>query len=209
MNRTIRTLAAAATLTLLGVALPAAADVGDPDDRKVEVRGPDGDLRKLARVHDEVVVDVTPEEAWAILADFGQVQDHIAAIVESDWVGEPGLDADAARYCDLVFGKREVHVKERIFELVDGESFTYDVYDWTNFPLKHMHVTFGVRVDEQGQTRLYNVVDYRLKPGMMTGMMRGRMHKSARSSVLAFKHALETGQGNLTADELLASYPDA
>lgn len=207
MNAIFRTALVTAALAL---SVPAAANMGDDwDAKKVEVAGPDGTLHKLHRVTAEVTVDATPEEAWELLADFGGVQDYFQSIYESDWIGDPELDEDAARYCKINFQGRDLMVKERIFELTDGESFTYDVYDWTNFPLNRMHNTFGVYVDEMGHTVVYNVIDYKLKPAFLSGMMRGQLRGSAHATMLAMKHVLETGEGDLTRDELEELYPNA
>lgn len=184
-------------------------DVASWQERRVEVAGPGGEERKLARVAYEVEVEVSPEEAWAALADFGGVQDYVASITGSDWIGEAELGHEAARYCDISLPRRSVHVKERIFAFEDGAYFTYDVYDWTNFPLKQMHNTFGVRVDDQGRTHLYNVIDYKLKPALLTGVMRGQLRNSARNALLAFKHYLETGEANAAQASIEARYPDA
>jgi hypothetical protein len=206
MNRIIR--AATATAALL-LALPAAAmEDARWDDRRVEVEGPDGELYGLTRVSWDVVVDASPEDAWALLADFGGVQEYVDTITESDWIGAPVLDDGAARYCKLDFQGRDILVKERIFDLEEGAWFTYDVYDWTNFPLKRMHNTFGVTVDQAGNTVVYNIIDYKLKPAFLSGIMRGQLRSSARSSLLALKHYLETGEGDVPPDELDALYPN-
>jgi hypothetical protein len=207
MNRIIHTTLAATALLL---ALPAAAmDEDTFDERRVEVEGPDGEWYKLTRVSAEVVVDATPEEAWSVLADFGAVQDYVASVAESDWIGDAVLEEGAARYCDIHFQGRDLHVKERIFDLEDGAWFTYDVYDWSNFPLTRMHNTFGVTVDDAGRTVLYNVIDFKLKPAFLTGLLRGQMQGSARASLLSVKHWLETGESDAPREELEALYPNA
>jgi hypothetical protein len=191
------------------VAVPALASTADFDDKRVEVVGPQGEMHSLVRASASVVVEVPPEQAWALLADFGSVQDYFASIVKSDWIGDPGLAEGSERFCDLSFQGRDVHVKERIFELEPGSHFVYDVYDWENFPLKRMHNTFGVRVDAQGRTVVYNVIDFKLKPAMMSGLMRKTMAGSARATMLGMKHVLETGDGTLSREALEALYPDA
>lgn len=203
-----------ATLVGLALAPSAIADVSpstdpglweDDFERSVKVETPDGN-RRLARVSYEVPVDVSPDKVWALLADYGAVQDHFPAIVDSDYIGSSDLGEGTARFCDIDFNGRAVHVKERILEIEHGAWFTYDVYEARNFPLNTMRVGFGVRVDEAGQTFAYNIIDYRLKPAAMTGLLRGNMRNSARSTVLAIKHVLETGEQR-SGDELDQLYP--
>ena len=178
----------------------------DDLDRAVKVDTDHG-ARRLARVAYEVPVDATPDEVWALLADYGAVHDYFPAIVDSDYVDDVPFGMDCARFCDIDFNGRAVHVKERIFAFDEGSEFTYDVYESENFPIDTMHVTFGVRVGDDGGTQVYNVIDYRLKPAMMTGLFRGRFRRSARSTVLGIKHVLETDE-RVSGDTLDALYSD-
>lgn len=179
----------------------------DLTKRHVVHEDPFGKRTRLARVYHERIVDASPAEAWAVLADYGGVHAYAPVVTASDLVGDsPETGLDCVRSCDLSFQGRDVTIKERVFAWDEGRSYTYTVYDAVNFPLKKMHVTFGVRVDEQGRTVLYNIVDYRLKPGIMTGFMRGTMRKSTMTSVLSYKHYLETGEPAPDIDQLVARY---
>lgn len=168
---------------------------------------PAGASTRLARVFHERVVDASPEEAWALLSDYGNVHAYAPVVTASGLLGdspESGLHCD--RSCSLDFQGRQVEIKERVFAWDEGSSFTYDVYEAQNFPLKKMHVTFGVRQDALGRTVVYNIIDYRLKPGIMTGFMRRTMRRSAVTSVLSFKHYLETGEPASDAGILVDRY---
>ncbi|MCO4745408.1 MAG: SRPBCC family protein [Proteobacteria bacterium] len=178
----------------------------DEDLRSVKVHTEAG-KRRLARVSYEVPVDAPPSEVWALLADYGAVHEYFPSIVDSDYVGPDGLEADTARFCDIDFNGRNVHVKERITAIEDNAWFVYDVYETVNFPIDTMHVAFGVRTDDDGQTWVYNIIDYRLKPAMMTGMLRGSFHNSARNTVLGIKHVVETDE-RLNSDALDVIYPE-
>jgi len=196
-----------ALIAAFGLASGVAHAAPDFDAKRVQVADPDGETVRMTRASAQVVVDASPEEVWELLADFGGVEDYLLAITASDWIGGTEMGDGAARYCDISFQGRNVHVKERIFDYVEGSEFTYDVYDWTNFPLDRMHNTFGVMVDDAGQTVVYNVIDYKLKPRMLSGVMRGTMSRSARGSLLGIKHYLETGDASLDRDQLFARYP--
>ncbi len=85
--------------------------------------------------------------------------------------------------------------------------FTYDVYESVNFPLDKMLASFGVRTDDVGQTWVHNIIDYRLKPAMMTPLFRGTMEDSARNTVLGIKHVVERDEV-LYSDRLREFYAD-
>ncbi|MGI9542449.1 MAG: hypothetical protein ACR2MX_04270, partial [Cyclobacteriaceae bacterium] len=112
------------------------------------------------------------------------------------------------RYCDINFKKREIKVKEKIvdWQIADQKKeYMYDVYEFENFPMKKMYNVWGVR-EENGEVFLYNKVFYKMKPGMMTGLMRGQMKKVARDGVLSYKHYVETGEGNVASKVLREKY---
>ena len=179
----------------------------DLDKRRVVHVDPFGKKTRLTRVYHERVVETSPAEAWAVLADYGGVHSYAPIVTASGLVGDsPETGLDCVRACDLDFQGRSVRIKERVFVWDEGRSYTYVVYDAVNFPLKKMHVTFGVRVDERGRTVLYNIIDYRLKPGFLTPVMRGQMKTSALTSVLSYKHYLETGASAPDPDTLVARY---
>jgi len=208
MNNTFFASATVALTALL--ASPAsAADLYDRDleKQKVEVMDDNGDSWNLTRVFHERVVDATPEEAWQSLADYGGVAHVSPTIYKAGVISDNAEFAvGCERFCSLEFQGRDIYIEERIIELVEGEHYTYDVYEWENFPLRKMFVTFGVKTNDMGETVLYNIVDYQLKPRIMTGMMKGQMADSARTGVLAYKHFTETGKGGLGPDDLVAMY---
>jgi len=198
-----------ALLTFGLLAAPALADQGPWSsrlDRSVRVDTDDG-AKRLARVEYEVPVDAPEEDVWALLADYGEVHTYFPSITDSDFVGPAGLDEGTARFCDIDFNGRQVHVKERITEIEADRWFTYDVYETVNFPIDTMRVSFGVRTDDMGQTWVYNIIDYRLKPAMMTGFLRGSFTDSARNTVLGIKHVVEHDE-SLFSDELQELYPE-
>ena len=173
----------------------------DPEKQRTN----DGRGRML-RTYDEAIVDSTPEEVWAALSDFGQVHDIAGAVYEADYIGEPTLEMDCERYCKIDFEGRDVYVEERVVELHPGSYYTYEVTETEGFPIKRMFVTFGVYVNDSGETVVFNITDYKLKPSVMSGVMRSKMEGSNQSSVLSYKHYVETGIGNIPADELARLY---
>lgn len=162
---------------------------------------------RLLRVASETVVDATPDDAWAALLDFGAAEHIVASITDADVIGDTEMGVGCERYCNIDFQGRQVYVEERIFELVDGSHYTYAVTKSEGFPINAFNVTFGVRVDDAGATRVYNIVDYKLKPSLLSPFQRGTLRESALTSVLGYRYAIETQSTTpLTADALRARY---
>jgi|GEM_PF-2519219 len=211
LSRPLRSLRLVSFLLLLPGAALAGHDL-DLDKTDITVPGPEGEPVKLARVSYESVVDATPTQVWEALIDFGNVHQISKSIYESDVLGETPVGEGCERYCNIKFQGLKVHVKERIIEFeetADASWFVYDVYEWRNFPLAKNLITFGVRTNEAGQTVLFNIVDYRLRPNSMTEIMRGQMRKTAMTGVLGTRLFVETGEGQKTLPQLRKLYPDA
>ena len=151
---------------------------------------------KLNSIDCEMVVDATPQQAWDILASYGDVADYHAILDSSKSLnGSPNqAEMGCERECIIPQGRRKIMVRERIIDFKDGEYYTYDVYDWENFPLKKMLNTFGVKTNAKGQTVIYQHTDFRLKPRFLTWIMKGKLRSGARESLMAYKHYIETGE---------------
>jgi hypothetical protein len=177
----------------------------DTDKTRIEVDGV-----RLNRVHSERVVDASPEAVWAELSDYANVHQISASIVDSGLTDESTteLGLGCERYCALEFQGRDIYIEETIVSFNEGQNYTYEVTDWENYPLKKMFVTFGVDVNDAGETVVYNIVDYRLAPPLMTGLMKGAMTQSTLTSVLAYKHVTETGETGMDPDVLVDLYTE-
>lgn len=166
---------------------------------------------KLKTVSNEMVVFVSPEKAWSVLADFGQIGDFHTGVLSSKSLNnspnEAGLGCE--RECVITEGRKPIVIKERIVEFKESQSYTYDVYEWQNFPISKMYVTFGVKTNQMGQTVIYQRNDFRLKPGFLTGIMKGKIRKGGFDSLLAYKHFMETDEKNVDIKTLKKKYKDA
>ena len=98
--------------------------------------------------------------------------------------------------------------KERIIELVDGAYYTYEVYDSENFSVKKMYVTYGVKLDNEGNTVLYGITEYKMNSGLATRMVKGKLSKGNMDSLIAYKHFIETGEENGDIDSLRKRYDE-
>jgi len=153
---------------------------------------------KLTEVKYKIIVDVTKEKAWKILADYGNVGMFHSGVASSKSINGSGNVAALGcdRECHLIDGKRRIMVQEKIIDFKDGVYYTYDVHTWKNFPLAKAHNTFGVETNLEGKTVIYNMSRYRLKPGFLTWIMKGKMKSSMRDAVIVYKHFMETGEKN-------------
>lgn len=165
---------------------------------------------KLKQITYEVIVNVTPEKAWEVLKSYGNVGSYHSSIQSSKSIGHSKNEASMGceRQCTIDNGKKDIVVKERIVEIKEGQYYKYDVYEWSNFPLKKLYNTFGVKKNEEGKTVIYQTTDYRLKPGFLTGLMGGKLKKGNRDALIAYKHYMETDEKNVNMDELKKKYKD-
>ena len=165
---------------------------------------------KLQSVAYEVPVSVTTQQAWKVLTDFGNAGSFHSQLESSKSLNgtSPRAELGCERECIIPDGKKKIMVRERIIELVEGQYYTYEVYEWKNFPINTFYVTFGVKTDEDGKTIVYQRNDYRLKPGFLTGMMKGKLRNGAREGVLAYKHYMENGEAHADMELIKQKYKD-
>lgn len=151
---------------------------------------------KLMKISYELPVSVSTEKAWEVLSNYGDVGSFHSSLISSKSINgsKNNAELNCYRECIIPNGKKEVMVKEKITEIKDGQYYTYDVYDWDNFPLKKMFITYGVKTNSAGKTVIYQNSEYRLKPRFLTWPMKGKMRSGARESLLAYKHYMETGE---------------
>jgi hypothetical protein len=148
---------------------------------------------KLTRIEYEVPVNGSAEAAWKTLARYSDVAKFHPGVLESSAVGEQLHGVGARRICLL---PDKVTVHERIVEWKEGSHYTYDVYDWKNFPLKKMLATFGVRTRGES-TSIYQVVEFRLSPALLTPLLKGKLKRSVREVLLGYKHYVETSENKV------------
>lgn len=146
-------------------------------------------------VENRIVVDSSPEFAWQVLADFTGVDEFHALFDESSLLkGEEGMvQVGSERETHVPDGINNVILKERITHMQEGSFYSYTVFEWENISLEGMQVTYGVGVNEFGQTEIYNRIAFRLKSGMMTGLARSKFDRGSKDSLISYKYYIETG----------------
>ena len=153
---------------------------------------------KLTEVKTSINIDSSSEKTWEVLSHYGDVSTFHGGVEKS--VNHSGSTNKAAlgaeRTCDILDGKKEVVLKERITEYKEGSHYRYEVFDWKNFPLKMMFFGFSVKKIKHDRSQLHLIINYRLKPGFMTNMMKWKIRKLEREILLGYKHYIETGERN-------------
>lgn len=156
---------------------------------------------KLTEINYEVPVAASSAQSWDVLARYCDVGEFISGVAASGPLNGSGNEAclGADRFCEIPDGKRMIHVSERIIHFEDGQSYTYEVHDWKNFPLAKMENTFSVRSDGPKRSVIMQRSRYRLRPGFLTGLAKGKLRKGMRETLLSYKHKIETGESNVDA----------
>jgi hypothetical protein len=163
---------------------------------------------KLKQIHQEMQIQVTREQMWAVLSQYGDVSRFHGGVVESH--KEAGSENKAAlgceRVCNIVDLGLHITLKERIVNYVEGESYQYEVYEWKNFPIQKMLFGFRILGTDKAGIVLALDIDYKAKPAFLTSLMAGKMRKLASDVLLGYKHFAETGEKRVSIKELKTRY---
>jgi hypothetical protein len=87
-----------------------------------------------------------------------------------------------------------IMLKERIVDYVEGRSYTYEVYEWKNFPIRSMTFGFTISGDGPAATTLAIDIAYLARPAFLTPLLAPKMRKLAQDVLLGYKHYAETGE---------------
>lgn len=163
---------------------------------------------KLKHIHEEMQIRVTREKMWDILSQYGDVSKFHAGVVESHSEQGSGNQAQMGceRVCNIVDMGLRIQLKERIVDYMEGESYTYDVYEWKNFPLAKMLFRFKIIGANATHSVLAIDINYKAKPAFLTPLLAVKMRKLARDVLLGYKHYAETGEIRVPIKELKKQY---
>jgi uncharacterized protein (DUF1330 family) len=165
------------------------------------------DGTKLQVVYSDLIINSSTDKVWnAVAEEFVHIDKINETISESECLsGDKTTGVGASRHCTLEAFGRDMEVSEKIISWIDthlNREFTYEVYDFVNFPMKKMQITWGVKSNDKGQTILYGISAYRMKMGMMSGMMRGKMKKGMNDNIYAIANYVENGERNIKPEVL-------
>lgn len=159
-------------------------------------------------IGNEVIVNSSPEDVWQALASFGNVSSFLSTIDEGTAlngtlnVAVVGLERESI----IPQGINNIIQKERIIELMEGVYYTYDVYESESLPVKKMYITYGIKLNEEGNTVLYSRIKYKMNSGLKTRIMKGKLDKGNMDSLIAYKYFIETGEENIDIEILRKRY---
>lgn len=170
----------------------------------------DFNFRRSKIIHNEVIIDESPDQVWKVLKAYGEVSNYNATIDKSHMLNDGTGDAElgAEREIYIPNGIYNIINKERIVEYVEGVSYTYEVFHTENFPTREMEVTYGIRRNGLGQTILFSRMEYQMNNYLNTRMYKGKLRKSNFDSLLSFKNYIETGKMNKNLKELRKQYSE-
>ena len=161
-------------------------------------------------ISNEVIVNSSPEDVWQALAYFGNVSSFLSTIDEGSALnGTLSLAVvGSERESIIPQGINNIIQKERIIELMEGVYYTYDVYESESLPVKKMLITYGIKLNEEGNTVLYSRIKYKMNSGLKTRMLKGKLDKGNMDSLIAYKYYIETGEENRDIVVLRKRYKD-
>jgi Polyketide cyclase / dehydrase and lipid transport len=154
---------------------------------------------KLTEVSTSININALSDKTWDALSHYGDVHTFHGGVVNSVSGEESTNKAElgAVRTCDILDGKKEVMLKERITEYEEGNFYRYEVFEWKNFPLKVMFFAFSVNKINNKKSRLTLTINYRLNPGFMTNLMKWKIRKLEKSVLTGYRNYIETGEKNV------------
>lgn len=155
----------------------------------------DGTEYKVISIYHEVVVEASEEKIWkAIAHEYATIGDFHSGLISSYQVkGTPSTGIGAKRHCQI---DKKMSVKEEIKIFDESKKmYSYDVYEFKKFPGRVFRYDMGVK-RRGGKNYLYGRLSYRLKPGFMTGFMKGRMKKTNIENILVYKNYIENNDSS-------------
>lgn len=166
---------------------------------------------KLREIKHQQRIYVDAEKMWRILSHYGEVSRFHAGVLESR--SEQGSDNLAApgceRICHIVDLGLHISLHERIVAYKEGESYTYEVYRWKNFPLRKMLFSFRIIRGDYPGVDLEVTVAFKAKPAILTPLLAIKMRQLVKDVLLGYKHYAETGEQRVPVKQLKKQYQNA
>lgn len=153
-------------------------------------------MKKQTIIKRKVVIAAPQEKVWAVLADFGNVQNLSPNIAKSYSTSEAPNGLGATRHCD--FTAMGAQVEEKITEWKEGKSIKIDLYEPKNLPmLRGMNASFELS-RENDKTVLTGIFAYNMSNVIGDFLNSIKMRKINEKSWVQFmagiKHNVETNE---------------
>lgn len=129
----------------------------------------------METVDQTISLNASKQEAWVLLADFGNAHKYFNGITDSHLVGDIQTGVGTVRHCDLpsMMGMKQ-YIDEEITEWKEGEEFTYIVTK-TAAPIKNGIAVWKVSGNEK-TSKIKVVITYQPK-GIMGFLMQAMLRK--------------------------------
>lgn len=154
--------------------------------------------KKFRSVKAEIEINAPAERVWqAMVLDYGEISYFSPYIYASDYeAGSVKGELGAQRRCAFnAKGTRLSH--ERIAD-VDHKNMVMRnvVFDSKKLPLNfdNSQAFYRVKDNGDGTSTASYVFQFRTKPGLMTGLVKGTFQKQLAGTLIGLKHYVETGE---------------
>ena len=146
-------------------------------------------------IENSMQVNSTADRAWQVLADFGGTGNFHVLFDDTILLkgSSNAVVLGAERESLIPDGMFNLIQKERVVQLVDGTSFTYEVYESDKSSQESMLVTYGVRTDESGNVRIYNQIAFEEGSRVWKNFSKRKQNRDSQISLMSYKHRIETG----------------
>ncbi|RNC83287.1 MAG: SRPBCC family protein [Balneola sp.] len=126
-------------------------------------------------------IDAPKTQVWDIIKDFGSIY-KIHPLIESSPItnGTPYGDG-AERTCVMYNGGE---IRERVFDYIEGEKYTVEVYDPGPFPIEKSLVTISVSEAKDQKSTLIFDMKFKPKFGVVGKVMASVVMKKQFENIL-------------------------
>lgn len=154
--------------------------------------------KKVKEFYVERIIDLPAETIWKIVGeDYGSVAYSHPKIISSNYInGSLEAKEGAERVCHFN-EKGTQFLRERMTDY-DPENmrFTNQVFQAGKFPVdpEYTHAVYKVESLGENQCRLSFDMQFRTKPAMMGGMMKGSFRNLMNDYLISVEHHARTGE---------------
>ncbi len=147
----------------------------------------------MIEIRQERLLDYTPEQVWAVLADFPNVYQWAPMVTTSRQVSVDARGDGAARSCSVPgFGE----LTEQVDRWTEGQGFSY-LWDASG-PVKGGRSTWSL-VREDSGTRVTVVIDAEMRYGLLgqvigQTVLKSQMNRLMADTLRGLEHFLATGE---------------
>ncbi len=154
--------------------------------------------KKLSTFNVKRVLPFSADKVWqAVAEDYGAIANMHPKIVSSSYIGGSLKGGEGVERICHFNEKGTQYLKEKMLDYNPGQmQFTNQVFQAGKFPLdpEVTRAVYTVKVLSDNSCELSFNMQYRTKPAMMGGMMRGKFRGLINDYLLSIEHHLATGE---------------